>query len=256
MIEISHTVFSGSDGKTIIGSTHRCCEQGGTWVVFAHGLTGHRLGPHYLYVKISRALAEQDISSLRFDFAGSGESDGAFSDMTLITMRADLLAAIRLLKRTVRPAHLIILGHSLGGTVASLVTTDVCVDGLVLIAPVADPLGIKQRREQIISRGPNHNGFYENGPHEMGLNFLTALEGVDPVVAMQTGFKGRLLLLQGDADPSVSVAESGRYGEGAAQSDIPVRIRIFNGVDHNFTTVDSTRTICSIIPAWIMENFV
>ena len=36
-----------------------------------------------MFVKCSRALAQVGVASLRFDFYGSGESDGEFRQMTL-----------------------------------------------------------------------------------------------------------------------------------------------------------------------------
>src|SRR5215831_11612603 len=52
-------------------------------VVFFHGFTGDRMESHWIFVKCARALARHGIASLRFDFYGSGESDGEFSEVTL-----------------------------------------------------------------------------------------------------------------------------------------------------------------------------
>ena len=57
--------------------------RGGPGVVLFHGFTGDRMESHWLFVKCSRALARAGIASLRFDFYGSGESEGEFSEVTL-----------------------------------------------------------------------------------------------------------------------------------------------------------------------------
>lgn len=49
-------------------------------VCIFHGFTGDKIGPHFIFVKLSRILARRGIASVRFDFAGSGESDGDFVD--------------------------------------------------------------------------------------------------------------------------------------------------------------------------------
>src|SRR2546426_5960176 len=54
--------------------------RGGPGVVLFHGFTGDRMESHWLFVKCSRALALAGIASLRFDFYGSGESEGEFSE--------------------------------------------------------------------------------------------------------------------------------------------------------------------------------
>jgi len=52
-------------------------------VAIYHGFTGNKMEPHFIFVKLSRALEKKGIASVRFDFAGSGESDGDFIDMTI-----------------------------------------------------------------------------------------------------------------------------------------------------------------------------
>ncbi|KLU63127.1 hypothetical protein CEB3_c04770 [Peptococcaceae bacterium CEB3] len=46
-------------------------------VILFHGFTGTKLEPHRLLLKISHALEKLGFASFRFDFLGSGESDGA-----------------------------------------------------------------------------------------------------------------------------------------------------------------------------------
>jgi uncharacterized protein len=242
------------DGKMLRASVHQCSSKGGTWVIFCHGLTGHRLGPNYLYVRISRALEQKDISSLRFDFSGSGESDGTFQEMTVATMLSDLLSIVKHVRRTYSPSRMVLLGHSLGGLVAATACAEVKPDALVLLAPVADPLGMTRRRKEIVSGGPNKRGYFENGPHEMSIAFLMALKGAKPLDDISAHFRGKLLLMQGDADPSVEPVESRRYVQAAREAGLTVTSRVLKGIDHNFSRVSAVNTLCSVIPAWIKEQ--
>jgi alpha/beta superfamily hydrolase len=52
-------------------------------VCIFHGFTGNKMEPHFIFVKLSRMLEARGIASIRFDFGGSGESDGDFIDMTI-----------------------------------------------------------------------------------------------------------------------------------------------------------------------------
>ena len=52
-------------------------------VIIFHGFCGDKMGPHFIFVKLSRLLERAGIACIRFDFAGSGESEGDFIDMTM-----------------------------------------------------------------------------------------------------------------------------------------------------------------------------
>jgi len=242
-------------GKTVRGSLLLTRRKGTPWVVFSHGFTGHRLGPGYLFVQLSRELAEAGVSSLRFDFSGAGESEGFFKDMTIDSMRSDLLSAARLVRKRYSPSSIILLGHSMGGMIASLCCATVKPDGLILLSPVADPGGLIRRREMIIHAGPNDNGLYENGPHEMALAFLDGLKSIDPVAAVTDHFKGRLLLMQGDSDASIAVSESARYVHEALKTGIETMYHILKNADHNYSSVSHFKTVCSTVTSWVKERF-
>lgn len=64
--------------------------------------------------RIARALTEQSIAVLRFDFTGLGNSDGDFSNSNFSSNISDLLAAAAFLRRE-HQAPRILIGHSLGG---------------------------------------------------------------------------------------------------------------------------------------------
>ncbi|MFA0780897.1 MAG: hypothetical protein RJAPGHWK_002418, partial [Candidatus Fervidibacter sp.] len=47
-------------------------------VAMCHGFTGNRIEAHRLFVKAARHFVQHGIAVLRFDFRGSGESEGDF----------------------------------------------------------------------------------------------------------------------------------------------------------------------------------
>ena len=242
-------------GTTLRGSLLISRRKGSPWIVFNHGFTGHRLGPGYLFVRLSRELAEAGFSSLRFDFAGSGESEGSFSGMTVDSMRSDLRSAVRLVRKRFAPSSLILLGHSLGGMIASLSCAAIKPDGLVLLSPVADAQGLIQRRKALINAGPNADGLYENGPHEMALAFLDGLKSIDPVAAVTENFKGKMLLMQGDSDASIAVVESARYVDETLKAGIETSYFVLKNADHNYSTVFHIKALCSTVTSWAKERF-
>ena len=242
-------------GAVLRGSLHLTRAKGAPWFIFCHGFTGQRLGPGYFFVRLARDLAAAGFSSLRFDFSGCGESEGLFRDMTIDTMNSDLLSAVRLVRRSYAPSRIILIGHSLGGMVAGLCCGKAKPDGLVLLSPVADPQGLIRRRAAIMEAGTNARGFYENGPHEMALGFLDGLRKADPVAVVAAEFHGKLLLVQGDCDTSISVAESGRYVNAAREAGIETVYHILKSADHNYSSVSHFQTISSTVTAWAKERF-
>lgn len=82
------------------------------YALFAHCFTCSKdLKP---VVNISRALTQQGIGVLRFDFTGLGKSEGDFADTDFSSNVADLLAAAEHMASTLK-APAILVGHSLGG---------------------------------------------------------------------------------------------------------------------------------------------
>ncbi len=246
---------SPRDEKVIRGSLHVTEPQNGNWFVFCHGFTGQRMGPGYLFVKIARDLAEAGFCSMRFDFTGSGESDGLFADMNVATMKSDLVNVTEYLKQKYCPSRIILLGHSFGGMIAAFCAKQIGASGIVLLSPVGDPTGLIRRRKGLIESGANSDGYYENGPHEMSIGFLDSLLGIDPVESLCSEFRGNLLLIQGDKDESISVEESGRYVKRAKVSGITAEHHIVNGADHNFSKVPFVKILCRTIHKWAQEHF-
>jgi alpha-beta hydrolase superfamily lysophospholipase len=224
------------------------------WCIFSHGFTGHHLGPGYLFVRMSRELAAAGISSLRFDYGGCGNSDGLFREMTIATMRADLLSAVALVRSRFHPSAIVFIGHSMGGMIAALAAD--AVEGMVLLSPIAEPKGLMERRKAMLECGPNKQGFYENGPHELSPQFLDGLCDNDPAERLAGSFKGKFLLMQGDSDKSIAVAESDRYARAARGANIETTVHVLRDADHSYSTVAHTATVCSTVTSWVKERFV
>jgi hypothetical protein len=253
MHKFSYFELLGDENQFIRGSLHISdSESQAPWFIFCHGFTGQRMGPGYLFVKLSRALADAGFCSLRFDFRGSGESDGKFSDMNVSTMKHDLLTVISWLKKSHKPSAIFLLGHSFGGMIASLCSKDA--SGVVLLSPVGDPQKLISSQKKIIESGPNSEGYYEHGPHEMDSSFASFLLEINPVESLCKNLKGALLLIQGDSDKSISIEESATYVTEARKCGIDSDYHVFNGADHNYSRVSDIKQLCSIVVKWTKEH--
>src|SRR5579884_4035510 len=120
--------FANVRGKLLRGMIHRPPRTRGRRqpaVVFFHGFTGDRMESHWIFIKCARALAREGIASLRFDFYGSGESEGTFEEATH--------------QKGIDPGRLGLCGLSLGGCIAACVAHASRAKALVLWSAVAHP---------------------------------------------------------------------------------------------------------------------
>ena len=108
----------------------------------------------------------------------------------------------------------------------------------------------------MIESGPNCRGYYENGPHELSQHFLDALGSIDPARKCAGAFKGKLLLMQGDCDKSITVEESDRYVRAAREANIETTVHLLHDADHSYATVAHFTTVSSTVTSWVKERFV
>ena len=101
--------------------------------------------------RLSRGLAQRNIAVLRFDFTGLGKSDGEFADTNFDTMLDDLLVAAQYLKAHYQ-APQVLMGHSMGGTVALAAASqiDSC-KAVVTLASPSEPRHVLHHFEDVIN---------------------------------------------------------------------------------------------------------
>ncbi len=195
-------------------------------VALFHGFTGSRMEARFLFVSFSRLLARQGIASARFDFMGSGESDGEFQEVTLSGEIADARAVLDWLGRVrgVDRRRLLLLGLSAGGSVAGCLAGDrgaeVC--GLVLWSPAGEVSArIRERAEALRERGalqgPAGSSAADRDPLDygglrIGQKYLTDAFEVQ-VLQRSAAYQGPVLVAYGTSDQVIQPEVSLRYGE-------------------------------------------
>jgi exosortase A-associated hydrolase 2 len=114
--------------------------------VFCHPFGEEKLWTHRVHVNFARELARRGHTVLRFDYAGSGDSDGAVEDASIESALQDIAAAIDLVKAETGAPTVALLGLRSGASLACVTAerrTDV--ERLVLWAPIVD--GAKHLQE-------------------------------------------------------------------------------------------------------------
>lgn len=105
-----------SKGKNLFGVLHGGRE-GAPAIIILHGFMGTKSTP-ILLTRIARFLASKGYSVLRFDFRGSGDSEGDYAKQNISTEVEDLDSAIKLVKRKTKTSQIGVIGYSRGAMVA------------------------------------------------------------------------------------------------------------------------------------------
>lgn len=182
-------------------------------VVFLHGYTGNRdeiavRGGSGMFRRAARAFAVLGIASLRFDFAGSGESDGAWADTTFAGQAADVRVVLDAVRAQpgLAGAPLHLLGYSQGGLVGlRAVAEGAPVRGMVLWNPVLDPTATYRRvfGADVLRTGMTLAG--DGDPavpvpgSRLNAGFFQGIAVADPV-ADGAAYSGPILIVTGDSD--------------------------------------------------------
>ena len=136
-----HPLFFENKGMLIF-ATHHDPAPGATpskWgIVFCPAYTEEAGTSQKVCVDFARLLAEHGHHVLRFDYRGTGDSEGDFSDSSLATHESDIRCAIETLRRRA-DVHICLLGLRLGATLAAKVAaTANVVEALILLEPLID----------------------------------------------------------------------------------------------------------------------
>jgi dipeptidyl aminopeptidase/acylaminoacyl peptidase len=249
--------FRSRAGKWFRGMIHRPGQIGlrrrVPGVVFFHGFTGDRMESHWLFVKCSRALAETGIASLRFDFYGSGESEGQFREVTLQGEVSDASTAVEFLRRQpgIDTKRIGLLGLSMGGAIAARITERVKARALVLWAALARPAELRALAERTTKPIPGANGLREYSGHEVSSQFLDNIEKVDPLKTIAR-FRRPTLIIHPEKDEFLSLSHPEDYFQ-AAGAAIKEKV-IIPGADHTFTSVAWEREVIARTVGWFRRH--
>jgi hypothetical protein len=241
---VQQVAFEGPLG-TLRGLLHRprIAEQAVPAVLLLHSFTGQHIEDQRLYVQAARHLAGSGFAVLRFDFYGSGDSDGDFEEFTALTEVADAVAALDWLAQQpgIDAGRIGVVGLSLGGCVAALLAgQDARIKAAVLWNAVALPdLHFKDIPQDGILGGLR-----------IGPEFLKTFFGLD-IAGTLRRYTGPGLVIWGTADLHVSQEEAE-----ALQAALGERaeLRRIAGADHTFLHPDWRREVFAITSDWLAEH--
>jgi len=200
-------------------------------------------------VRISRALADCGIATLRFDFTGLGESSGDFSDTNFSSNVDDLVAAADFLRAEYR-APALLIGHSLGG--AAVLAAAGRVPEARAVATVGAPCDAKHVRKLFAD---SHAKIEADGEAEVsiaGRCFRIKKQLLDDLDSQANPEKlstlGKSLMVLHSPQDNVVDIENARCIFMAARH--PKSFISLDGADHLLQREDDARYVGSVLASW------
>ncbi|MEZ0536880.1 alpha/beta hydrolase [Caldicellulosiruptoraceae bacterium PP1] len=239
-----HIELTNKEGKVLRGYLHIPDNFEGTIpaVAIFHGFTGNRMEPHFIFVKLSRELEKQGIASIRFDFAGSGESDGDFFDMTVSKEIEDAKIIVDYLFSLpfVDKSKVSIVGLSLGGAISSYLAGyyQEKLNKVVLWAPAGNMLeiakNIVENNQQVKTIG-----YLDLGGLILSKEFYLDLQNYD-FFDMISKYPNQVLILHGTNDTAVPITVGEKYKEILGEKATFIKI---DGADHTFNKYEWEKSV-------------
>jgi len=229
---MTEKVILKDDGIAISAVLERETAKKQPLVIHLHGFSSSKDRPHN--VSCCQAMREGGCATLRMDLYGHGETGGNFRDHTLYKWISNAMTAIDWAKGQPFVSSILLSGHSQGGLVAALTAAMErdAVRGLILRAP-AFMIPECARTGQMLGRSFDPGVIPDEIPIFKGLtlggNYVRVAQTIYPERAMDL-FPGPVLLLHGDQDDTVPLADS----RAAARRYRNCQLVILPGETHHF----------------------
>lgn len=205
--------------------------------------------------RLARELAAGGVASLRWDFAGLGQSGGDFARTTLSSDVGDLVEASDWLEEeTGMPP--VLLGHSMGGAASILAGRETRCPGIVLLAASSNLERVRRmlnekHRKQLEAEGMTRIDVVGR-PYPITQEFLSDLEG-HAILEVISKWNRPLLIFHGTADETVPIEEGEKLFSAARQ---PKSFIAIQDARHLFDRPQDAQTISSFLLPWITRTSV
>lgn len=240
-------------------------------IIFFHGLSGDRNGSKRFRISNAKYLCDRGYVVIRFDFSGTGESDGSFYDMTLTRelKEARLIVDFTNTLSYIDKNEISWYGHSLGGVIATFLACELKPKSLLLLAPASDitkpaflinqemELGKvmdestdyreKENRDKLLDLLPiEENDF---GGVKIHKSFFVDLLQYD-VYEKAEKYPGKVLILRGALDDLVDRTSNEKLKKSFKRAEY---IEIEN-TDHSFTNADARDLVYAEMDKFLSSN--
>ena len=216
-------------------------------VVLCHGFTGNRQGDGH-FAPLAEDLAAHGIATVRLDFASCGDSTEPYANYTLANMAADVDSVIGYMQATYGTGKTALVGHSMGGRLASLYPQlgQYPVTALALWSP-ANGTGLQGLEflsidnfaavEELAARADAEGSVAAWGV-ELSAAYIDGMRDSDPNAALQESGLPVLLTYSGNERILSDTTQTETKAAVESLPDGQVVLDPFVNGDHNYTSED------------------
>ena len=216
-------------------------------VVLCHGFTGNRQGDGH-FAPLAEDLAAHGIATVRLDFAGCGDSTEPYANYTLANMAADVDSVIGYMQATYGTGKTALVGHSMGGRLASLYPQlgQYPVTALALWSP-ANGTGLQGLEflsidnfaavEELAARADAEGSVAAWGV-ELSAAYIDGMRDSAPNAALQESGLPVLLTYSGNERILSDTTQTETKAAVESLPDGQVVLDLFVNGDHNYTSED------------------
>ncbi|MCM8807639.1 MAG: alpha/beta hydrolase [Candidatus Omnitrophica bacterium] len=250
-------IFESVNGK-LFGVLHVPEKEKSAGVVFFHGFTGNKCESHFLFTKLARRLCKEGICVLRFDFYGSGDSEGNFEDITIETEMKDGESAIEFFKNLefIYKEKIGILGFSMGAIIGTYIASKYNTKTLCLWSPLAFPAILKKKifTKKMLKKIEKYGKCYVPGiGHFIGENFLKTLENIK-IEKYAEDYKGNVLIIYSKDDAHLDLKNPLFYFDKFHHKTLNLKMLILDKGGHTFATEEGERIVLEETVNFFKEN--
>ena len=262
-IEERECVVLENDGQKIFGMLHRPAgKQQSPAVVMCHGFAGQKIGKYRIYVLIAQRLAELGIASLRFDFRGSGESEGDFADMTIESEVSDVEKCLEFLRNhsQIDSSRIGILGNSFGGAIAVLAAgLDRRIQSIALLAALFNSQqwqkqweALNQNKEDLVKQKELSRILDGNVP---GPAFYRSFFNLDLAPSLASLQSVPMLHIHSEKDERVGIEQAQAYKR-CRENAANTQYMWLQKSDHDFSVTEERLQIVEAVAQWFANTLV
>lgn len=248
-------------GSKIFGVVHRPIgEEKPPIVLFCHGLAGHKIGKHRMYVQLAESFSHVGIASFRFDFRGSGDSEGGFDEMSMEGEIDDAVNALEVISKLayVNPTRIGIFGRSFGGAIAVYAAHRFGkAKSMALWAPVYNGDQWEEQWEKVetmqMDEDTRHELMRINGQMP-SMDFYKELFSMNLEEELISLSNIPMLLIHGEKDPLVGIKHSEKYVDTRIDAQAETKFIRLSHSDHDFTHPDERLHATNATCQWFAKT--
>lgn len=221
-------------------------------VILCHGFKGNLNYP--LWPMIIPILNAHGIGTLRFDFNGSGKSEGEFENMTVPNEIDDLLNVISWVRQQPYTENISLVGHSQGGVVAGMAAGECGKEQIECLVLLSAAAVLRDDALRGNTQGTKYDPWHLDKPwyllaetFKLGRQYIQTAMNL-PIYETTAKYSGPSFILNGMADQVVPYTYAQRYHDVLKDS----QLMIVPGENHRWS-VDPQYAV-KLITNWLIKE--